>query len=227
MRPAMTPEEWLQDDPKQCEWLRHYLSKKGELLPFQGQTANRSSLINKLHEIRERPEGEHTFKQIKEGWNNHKFRQRRDKKTYSFVLSTESHRKLKGMSGQNPKGWTLEQLILDSEGFRQQLKSEFDQKKQHLEDTYGSPSKKNKAQERKIKELESTIAAHEKLLQDLIHRISTYEIIHASDPTAHEHPTSEQCEKIEDRKQQLYRHYKAELSSTVQAMNEPRSEDKL
>lgn len=216
MRAPIPPKDWLKDEHPQCEWVFDYLVKNGVLDPGNGQNTRRDFLVQTLDLIRARQGGEEFFQRMKRAWNNHQFKQRADKKTYSFVLSSKAHSRLHRLANKKPKGQVLEDLI--NKGYeveqklRRERREEIRQEKERLQEQKLQAPNGLKTQ---IAELNRGIRESYWILENLIHEKCLYEQMLEAGVSQEAELTDDQRLEIEQRKNALTKYHRDQIQSRM------------
>jgi hypothetical protein len=215
MRKPIAPRDWLKDDHSQCEWLFDYLVKNGAL-PSYSQNTSWHYLVSTLDQIRAQHGGEAFFQRVKRAWNNHQFKQRQDKKTYSFVLSSTAHSKLRRLAKNKPKGQVLEDLInrghdLENE-LRRERRQEIKQEKEQLQEQKLQAPNGLKTE---IAERNRGLSEYHATLEKVIHEKCLYERMLEAGVSQAADLTDDQRLEIDRRKDALTRHYCDHIQSRM------------
>jgi len=109
---------WLQKStPEERLWCINYLAKRQVHVPSQHPQTNscitKDCLQYKLEELNTTAEGREIVRKMRGAWSQNKFRNKRGKRSYSFVMSTSIQTQLSYLSEQieTPLGETLELII--------------------------------------------------------------------------------------------------------------------
>ena len=127
MRKPIPPDEWLSENDGQILWAIHHLSDKWGMVPYP---QDRSAVLKVLEDIWRSDYGVDKFARIKRAWNGHCFRQKNDKKTFSYVLSVDVAGRLKRQARtfKMPQSRYLTSLIQGDGAHLARLKEEYAKK---------------------------------------------------------------------------------------------------
>lgn len=103
--------DWFKPDPIQFRWAKEYLTRKGVDFSY-AEAGGYEAGLRLLRTFQ--PNGttrEEFHRTMRLAWNQHQFKARGIRKTYSFVLKVEIADRLKQLAGPTPKNWIVEDLI--------------------------------------------------------------------------------------------------------------------
>lgn len=123
MRKPLLPEAWLQDDQDQLRWTWAKIMPRALPPLLDSGDIDRAVVLQALQNFLVFQRDEHAFTKLKRRWNTDKFRARQDLKTYSFVLSSTTARRLTSLAKGSTRGKVLTELVEQAH----QLKQQFDQ----------------------------------------------------------------------------------------------------
>lgn len=136
MRKPLPPEAWLQDDQEQLKWtwtqIQPHLSPP---LLATGEI-DRQAVLQVLKGFLFQRRDPQAFTQLKRRWNTDKFRARQDLKTYSFVLSSMTARRLATLAKGSTRGKVLTDLIDQAHQLKQQSDQTLKEEKARLKAEY-------------------------------------------------------------------------------------------
>lgn len=93
MRQPIPPHEWLGGSGDRITWvIDHLHTRMGLAVPYP---QDRAAVLRTLEHIWQRDHGVDEFARIKRAWNAHSHKKNNNKRTFSFVLSTDVARRLK------------------------------------------------------------------------------------------------------------------------------------
>ena len=168
-------------------WAVNYLIKKGGLrIEDRGQSVSTQIHIEHYnqrifpHSFYSDGEKELLIKKMKAAMsqrNNRSKLKSKHKKAYSFIMDKNIQKQLKQLAGDRPINETLEDLINDTDAFRQAIKAE-------LTESIKPPKTRTdglvaaRSDEQKVKKLTLIKEVQEKVLQQLLNDLCKYEYIH-------------------------------------------------
>lgn len=178
--------DWLDDkNDNYLFWALNYLVDKGGLrIDDRGQRASPKMHIDYYnqhifpHTFQSDGDKKLLIKKMKAALsqrNNRSKHKLKHKKAYSFIMSNNIQSKLKQLAGDRPINETLEDLIHDTEAFRQVIKAELNESPKKVRD---SGLVTARSDEQKVKKLTLIKEVQEKVLQQLLKDLCKYEYIH-------------------------------------------------
>lgn len=147
MTKELTPEKWLSHDIDQLIWADRYLHKRGKsnrilegVLSDNYKPPGRDFTLRDINDLFNYTTGPEMFRKMKVAWNQHCYKKKRGRKTYSFVMSTTIEKRLEFLKQGANLNATIENIINNSfeevSKKQSELKDKFDRKEANLEKKY-------------------------------------------------------------------------------------------
>jgi len=183
-RPELTPEEWLKSDDEMIDWLTKHLARKGIRTesPYPGN--RHSELLNAVHYLANKPNGQHEFSKLKSAWRRYKSDKNRGRHVVQIRLKPQLKQQLIQLSKSTSVSKTVENLIKEESNFlkdrqraiKEAIKHEIDHRTESAIAQQENAQLKNSALQLENETLKAELSAAQKEISNILLIVSEFEV---------------------------------------------------